>query len=115
MAGIEEENADFLYLLAYLYMQQAKYNLALPLFRILRLHTATSNIKIALALASCLHKAKHFDEALKVIDSIDEVSLGQEQKIAFFYIKSKILWDLKQVEASRDMLHKYLKLRNLNA
>ena len=67
--------------------------------------------KIALALTVCLHRAQHLDEALKVLKSIPEKDLTIEQTIVFFYIQSKVLWDLKQTEASREMLHKYLKLR----
>ena len=70
MEVLKEEQIEFLYLLAYLYMQQTKFDLALQLFRILRLHTA-KNMKIALALASCLQKAKRFEEALKVLSSIN--------------------------------------------
>ncbi len=112
MEGLKEDQIEFLYLLAYLYMQQSKFDLALQLFRILRLHTA-KNMKIALALASCLQKAKRFEEALKVLSSIDHESLPHAQKVAYFYINSKILWDLKKQEESREMLHHYLKLRQL--
>ena len=59
----------------------------------------------------CLHKAQHLDEALKVLKSIPEKDLTVDQNIVFFYVQSKILWDLKQTDASREMLHKYLKLR----
>ena len=112
MDSLKEEQIEFLYLLAYLYMQQSKFDLALQLFRILRLHTA-KNMKIALALASCLHKAKRFEEALKVLTSIDHETLPHAQKVAYFYINSKILWDLKQQDESRKMLHHYLKLRQV--
>ena len=112
MDGLKEEQIEFLYLLAYLYMQQTKFDLALQLFRILRLHTA-KNMKIALALSSCLHKAKRFEEALKVLSSIDHEALPHVQKVAYFYINSKILWDLKQQDESRKMLHHYLKLRQV--
>jgi tetratricopeptide (TPR) repeat protein len=110
MESLSEAQTKFLYLLAYLYMQQCKYDMALRLFRVLRLHNPKDN-KIALTLTTCLHKAQHLDEALKVLDSIPEKDLTADQNIVFFYIKSKILWDLKQVDASREMLHKYLKLR----
>lgn len=110
MESLSETQTRFLYLLAYLYMQQCKYDMALHLFRILRLHKPKDN-KIALTLTVCLHKAQHLDEALKVLKSIPEKELTTEQNIVFFYIQSKILWDLKQVDASREMLHKYLKIR----
>lgn len=112
MEVLNEVQSDFLYLLAYLYMQQGKYDMALQLFRILRLHEP-ANSKIALSLASCLHKAQHLDEALKVLKSISEEKLPQDQRTAFFYIYSKTLWDLKQVDTSRQMLHKYLKSRQI--
>lgn len=110
MENLGGAQTKFLYLLAYLYMQQCKYDMALHLFRILRLHNAKDN-KIALALAVCLHRAQHLDEALKVLKSIPEKDLTTDQNIVFFYIQSKVLWDLKQVDASREMLHKYLKIR----
>ena len=88
MEGLKEEQVEFLYLLAYLYMQQCKYDMALQLFRILRLHIP-ENLKIALALASCLHKVKRFDEALKVLKSIEETDLKRDQLVAYFYIYSK--------------------------
>ena len=112
MSGFDDQQIEFLYLLAYLYMQQSKYDLALQLFRILRLHTP-ENLKIALALASCLSKSKRSDEALKVLKSIDEQTLSLEERVAYFYINSKVLWDLKEIEASRKTLHKYLKIRQL--
>ncbi len=112
MDGLDEQKTEFLYLLAYLYMQQARYDMALQLFRILRLHTP-DNIKVALALASCLNKAKRPEEALKVLKSIDEHQLSADQHVAFFYIMSKVLWDLKEVEASREVLHQYLKVRKI--
>lgn len=112
MEKLKESQVEFLYLLAYLYMQQCKYDMALQLFRILRLHIP-ENLKVALALTSCLHKVKRLDEALKVLKSIDENDLKQDQRVAYFYIYSKILWDLKQPEASREMLHKYLKNREI--
>ena len=110
MESLSEEQIKFLYLLAYLYMQQCKYDMALRLFRVLRLHNPKDN-RIALTLTVCLHKAQHLDEAMKVLKSIPEKDLTTDQNIVFFYIKSKILWDLKQVDASRAMLHKYLKMR----
>ncbi len=112
MEELKEAQVEFLYLLAYLYMQQCKYDMALHLFRILRLHIP-GNLKIALALTSCLHKVRRLDESLKVLKSIDEKSLKQDELVAYFYIYSKILWDLKQPEASREMLHKYLKIREI--
>jgi len=112
MNGFDDQQTEFLYLLAYLYMQQSKHDLALQLFRILRLHTP-ENLKIALALASCLNKSKHSDEALKVLKSIDEPTLSLEERVAYFYITSKVLWDLKEIKASRETLHKYLKIRQL--
>ncbi len=112
MDGFDEQTTDFLYLLAYLYMQQSKYDIALQLFRILRLH-APENQKTALALASCLNKAKRPEEGLKVLKSLEEQKLSFDQKIAYFYIMSKVLWDLKETDASRETLHKYLKIRQL--
>lgn len=112
MEELKEAQVDFLYLLAYLYMQQCKHDMALHLFRILRLHIP-ENLKIALSLTSCLHKVHRLDEALKVLKSIDEKLLRKDELVAYFYIYSKILWDLKQPEASREMLHKYLKIREI--
>lgn len=110
MESLSEAQIKFLYLLAYLYMQQCKYDMALRLFRVLRLHNPKDN-RIALTLTVCLHKAQHLDEAMKVLKSIPAKDLTVDQNIVFFYIQSKILWDLKQVDASREMLHKYLKIR----
>lgn len=112
MEVLDQSQGEFLYLLAFLYMQQAKYEMALPLFRLLRLHTAR-DLKVALALASCLHQAKRQDEGLKVLQSINEDALTPEQKVGYYYIYSKLLWDLKQKDLSREMLHKYLKLRQI--
>lgn len=97
-----------------MYLQQRKYDQALHLFRILRLHTS-KNLKIALALSYCLLKARRLEEALKVLKTIEEKALSNDQRTAFYYIYSKVLWDLKQLDASREMLHNYLRNRKLNA
>jgi thioredoxin-like negative regulator of GroEL len=114
MAALTTEQTNFLYLLAYMYMQQSKYTQALQLFRILRLHTA-ENMQIALTLAFCLYKASRLEEATKVLNSLDTNKLSTRQKTAYYFISSKVLWDLKKVTESREMLHSYLKCRKLNS
>lgn len=108
-----EEHRQFLHLLAYMYLQQSKHVQALALFRLLRLHVA-KDVQIALSLAYCLHKTKRFEEALKVIETLNEFTLEQHQKSVYYFIKSKVLWDLGQFQKSRQMLHHYLKYRKLD-
>lgn len=112
MGLLDKEQIDFLYLLAFLYIQQSKFQLALYLLRILRLHTA-NDAKITLALIDCLYKAKRCEEASKVMQSIDVTKLNHKLLVAYYYICSKVLWDLDQKPASRAMLQKYLTKRSL--
>ncbi len=114
MSVLTPEQGKFLYLLAYMYMQQNKYLQALQLFRILRLYIP-DNMQIALALSFCLHKVQRSEEALKVLNSIDPKQLSVEQLTAYYFINSKVLWDLKKTDESREMLHNYLKYRKLDA
>jgi intergrase/recombinase len=113
MKTLTDEQKNFLYLLAYMYLQQSKHTQALHLLRILRLHTA-ADMKIALALAYCLYKGSRLEEALKVLNSLDVNNLSPRHKTAYFFINSKVLWDLKKEAESRDMLQHYLKCRQLS-
>jgi hypothetical protein len=66
-------------------------------------------------LAFCLYKASRLEEATKVLNSLDTNKLSISQKTAYYFISSKVLWDLKKVTESREMLHNYLKCRKLNS
>ncbi|MBP5191396.1 MAG: hypothetical protein J6Z25_02390 [Opitutales bacterium] len=110
MAVLSNQQSGFLYLLAILYMQQSKYNLALHLLRVLSIHHPM-DAKIALALAFCLYRSKRFHKAQTVMLDLDLSQLPKEFRAVFFYINSKILWELGEKEPSRKMLHKYLQTR----
>lgn len=104
------EQKNFLHLLAYMYAQQAKYLQALMLFRLLRLHDP-KNMQITLSLCFCLHNSGKFDEAIKVLDTIDLETITNKEKVVYYFVKSKALWELKKVQESREMLSHYLKYR----
>ena len=110
MATLNEARSDFLYLLAILYMQQSKYNLALHLLRVLSVQHE-KDTRIALALASCLYRTKRFKKAQSVLSELDETVLSPEFRTAFYYVNAKILWELDQKNEARDQLQKYLKAR----
>lgn len=110
MATLNEARSDFLYLLAILYMQQSKHNLALHLLRVLSIQHE-KDTRIALALAACLYRTKRFKKAQSVLSELDETVLSPEFRAAFHYINAKILWELEQKDESREQLQKYLKAR----
>lgn len=107
---LKDDQRDFLHLLAYMYAQQAKYLHALMLFRLLRLNEP-KNMQITLSLCFCLHNAGKCEEAIKVLDTIDLEAIDNKQKVIYYFVKSKALWELKKVEESREMLSQYLKYR----
>ena len=110
MATLDESRSDFLYLLAILYMQQSKHNLALHLLRVLSVQHE-KDTRIALALASCLYRTKRLKKAQSVLSELDETVLSPEFRAAFHYINAKILWELEQKNEARGQLQKYLKAR----
>ena len=110
MATLDEPRSDFLYLLAILYMQQSKHNLALHLLRVLSVQHE-KDTRIALALAACLYRTKRFKKAQSVLSELDETVLSSEFRTAFHYINAKILWELDQKDEARKQLQKYLKAR----
>ena len=110
MATLDESRSDFLYLLAILYMQQSKHNLALHLLRVLSVQHE-KDTRIALALAACLYRTKRFKKAQSVLSELDETVLSPEFRAAFHYINAKILWELEQKDEARKQLQKYLKAR----
>ena len=107
---LNEQRSDFLYLLAILYMQQSKHNLALHLLRVLSVQHE-KDTRIALALAVCLYRTKRFKKAQSVLSELDETMLSPKFRAAFFYIKSKILWELDHKDEARDQLQRYLRAR----
>ena len=110
MTMLDESRSDFLYLLAILYMQQSKHNLALHLLRVLSVQHE-KDTRIALALATCLYRTKRFKKAQSILSELDETVLSSEFCAAFHYINAKILWELDQKDESREQLQKYLKAR----
>ena len=110
MTTLDESRSDFLYLLAILYMQQSKHNLALHLLRVLSVQHE-KDTRIALALASCLYRTKRFKKAQSILAELDETVLSSEFRAAFHYINAKILWELEQKDEAREQLQKYLKTR----
>ena len=110
MATLNEARSDFLYLLAILYMQQSKHNLALHLLRALYVQHE-KDTRIALELAACLYHTKRFKKAQSVLSELDETALSPEFHTAFHYINAKILWELEQKDEAREQLQKYLKTR----
>lgn len=108
-----ELDKRFLHLLAYMYLQQAKYKEALALFRFLRLHFSEDN-SIVLSLVYCLFQSKRFEEALRVLGSLNIENFSQEYLSVYYFLKSKSLWELGNFQDSRLMLHNYLKYRKLD-
>lgn len=110
MTTLNEARSDFLYLLAILYMQQSKHNLALHLLRVLSVQHG-KDTRIALALAACLYRTRRFKKAQSVLSELDETALAPGFRTAFHYINAKILWELEQKDEAREQLQKYLKAR----
>lgn len=110
MSLLDKEHSEFLYLLAVLYIQQSKFNLALYLLRVLSVHHE-KNVRISLALAVCLYRTKRFKKAQSVLAELDETALSPEFRAPFFYTNSKILWELDQKNEAREYLQRYLEAR----
>jgi tetratricopeptide (TPR) repeat protein len=104
----------FLHLLGYMYLQQAKYREALILFRFLRLHFV-GDVSVVLSLVYALYQLKRYKEVSSVLDSLDPAKFSDEHRSVYFFLKSKSLWELGQVQESRAMLRRYLECRKLDA
>lgn len=99
---------EFLLVLAYIYLQHAKYSKAITLYELLY-EFYPEDLHIHKSLSYTYFMLEDYEQALSFNEQILAKVIQQEELELAYLLKAKILWSMGETAQSRDSLKSFIK------